>query len=398
MAILFDVTTTAHTRYLTGIQRVVEEFGASLSGDGYVKLGVATDDFGYQYQILKTTDFRDLRKKANIVPSTTTLIKIKAFILGHPILAKAFHLVGVINLYRKIRSRNSLSRIVPNIIDALEIENFDSYLTADAFWNSPRDLARIIEASKRGLKIGIVVHDVLPLTHSLFFRKDSVEIFKTNFSIGISLAHNLFFVSEYTKNEFQKIFPQNISQKYVINLGVRPTEFGVDLFQIPKNLNIGPYAIMVGTIEPRKNYDLVLEVFKNNPGFPKLVIVGREGWLSRGTIKKIKKQSGKVVWLNEVDDELLAMLVQEADFGICASLAEGYGLPLREFVNAGLQTIASDIPPFRAIHTKTEIIFFDPDSSSSLTHAIKSLKLKKGVLESKILTWEQAAYAFSKLL
>jgi len=73
-------------------------------------------------------------------------------------------------------------------------------------------------------------------------------------------------------------------------------------------------------------------------------------------------------------------LIANANFGICASLAEGFGLPLREFLENGLPVVASDISIFRDINPKfrDSVVYFAPENLSDLSLALtKARSLKK---------------------
>ena len=150
---------------------------------------------------------------------------------------------------------------------------------------------------------------------------------------------------------------------------------------------------MVGTIEPRKNYSLVLKWFKNTSILNQLVIVGRPGWKSlrvRASIRALKFRRRNILWLRNASDLLLHEHLGKASIGICASLDEGYGLPLREFLEAGIPVAASDIPVFKEIRSKN-IEYFNPNSQDELNEAICTL-LENGFADEilKLPEWSTA--------
>lgn len=78
------------------------------------------------------------------------------------------------------------------------------------------------------------------------------------------------------------------------------------------------YLLMVGTVEPRKNQALALDVFDAvadaHPDLG-LVLVGKRGWKVEDLIERIERhpQAGRrILWLQEVDDDRLGELYRGA--------------------------------------------------------------------------------------
>ena len=115
------------------------------------------------------------------------------------------------------------------------------------------------------------------------------------------------------------------------------------------------YVLHVGTIEPRKNIELLLEVWTSwvaeDPSAPALVLCGRRGWKS-DALHAVFDRAAAAGWLQHpgyVDDDALAALYRGALAVVCPSLYEGFGLPLVEGMAAGTPVVASDIPVFREV-------------------------------------------------
>ena len=115
------------------------------------------------------------------------------------------------------------------------------------------------------------------------------------------------------------------------------------------------YMLHVGTIEPRKNIELLLDVWKSwvaeDPSAPALVLCGRRGWKSDALLAAFDRAAA-AGWLQHagyVEDDALAALYRRALAVVCPSLYEGFGLPLIEALAAGTPVVASDIPVFREV-------------------------------------------------
>jgi glycosyltransferase involved in cell wall biosynthesis len=118
-----------------------------------------------------------------------------------------------------------------------------------------------------------------------------------------------------------------------------------------------PYFVVCGTIEPRKNHLMLLHVWRelvrrDGPAAPKLVIVGTRGWKFEAVVDLLERSrslAGHVVEVAGLSTPALKHLLDGACALLMPSFAEGYGLPVREALAAGVPVIASDIPAFRAI-------------------------------------------------
>ena len=114
-----------------------------------------------------------------------------------------------------------------------------------------------------------------------------------------------------------------------------------------------PYFLSVATMEPRKNLEILLDVFKFikiNDVFStyKLVLVGSEGWKNKKLRKKIAQfREIGVINLGYIPDHYLPLLYSNAEIFIFPSIYEGYGMPVAEAIACGAKVLASDVPEIR---------------------------------------------------
>ena len=108
------------------------------------------------------------------------------------------------------------------------------------------------------------------------------------------------------------------------------------------------FILSVGTLEPRKNHDVLLRAFAAiAPGdAPPLVLVGRDGG-SRAALEatiRVWGLAGRVLIRTEVPTADLPALMQQATLFLYPSLVEGFGMPIVEALSAGTPVIASTGP------------------------------------------------------
>ncbi len=108
--------------------------------------------------------------------------------------------------------------------------------------------------------------------------------------------------------------------------------------------------IMVGTIEPRKNYAAALAIRAQleQRGFAgcELHIVGREGWGDAMAALRADPNVRLHGYLSLADAK---SVIEAADLYLCTSHDEGLGLPLIEAQFAGLPVVAPDTAVFREV-------------------------------------------------
>lgn len=118
-----------------------------------------------------------------------------------------------------------------------------------------------------------------------------------------------------------------------------------------------PYFVILGTIEPRKNHLLLLNIWRSlittyGEATPRLVVIGQRGWECEQVVDMLERcvvLKGKVVELSECDDAALATWLTHAQALLFPSFAEGYGIPLVEALALGTPVIASELPVFREL-------------------------------------------------
>jgi len=118
-----------------------------------------------------------------------------------------------------------------------------------------------------------------------------------------------------------------------------------------------PYFLCIGTIEPRKNHALLLRVWSRliermGHEAPQLVIAGKRG-ASASAILSALEGDGRlrdiVTVRSGLSDSDLGTLLAGARALVFPTLAEGFGLPVAEALQAGVPAIASDLPALREV-------------------------------------------------
>ncbi len=131
-----------------------------------------------------------------------------------------------------------------------------------------------------------------------------------------------------------------------------------------------PFILTAGTLQPRKNLGRLLDAFASLDLPHHLVIVGARGWLYDDLLPRL--QESHVIAPGHVDDNQLVALYNLADFFICPSLYEGFGLPPLEAMACGTPVAASNTSSLPEVVGEAGLTF-DPEDTSAIAAAMKRL-------------------------
>lgn len=213
--------------------------------------------------------------------------------------------------------------------------------------------------------------------------------------------------SEATRQDLVKYLSLSASQITVVYPGLRPLcpppadpsardsilrEYGID----------GPYILYVGTLQPRKNVERLIEAFamaKQKARFSeKLVLAGRLGWLPEGILRRLERTGEAVTLAGYVPDEHLPALYAGATLFVLPSLFEGFGMPIVEAMACGAPVLAADGSSLPEVVGDAGVLF-DPLDTGALAEALAWLcehplfrdELRaKGFERAGRFTWEEA--------
>lgn len=198
---------------------------------------------------------------------------------------------------------------------------------------------------KAGGRIVVMIHDVIPLDYPQFARADQSPVFERKLRAVSKFADAVIHLTyaESLRTEHWLQLCGRVPPGIVAALGV-PIPLPEPKL-IPSDLPINlPYFVMVGTVEPRKNHQLILDLWAELPEpAPQLFILGNKGWATSGLLDRLVRPPANVHFRSGLSDGAVAALVLNARALLFPSFAEGFGLPPYEAAALGTPVIASDI-------------------------------------------------------
>jgi glycosyltransferase involved in cell wall biosynthesis len=227
-------------------------------------------------------------------------------------------------------------------------------------------------AVSRNTKHVVRLHDILPITHPQFFDSTAVKAFQRGLETMLKNKEIIWvFDTKATSTEFLQLFGTHRTAHVI------PCEVGSNFKEhIEIKVKDENLAVLLNTIEPRKNVSKVIEAFKfaklaqKLPQDYKLAILGTNGWLEEGLYAKLAKGGfgDDVIFKDSPSGDDVADVLRRGKILISASSAEGFGLPPLEGMLFGCVPVVSDIPQHRE-NLGSHGIFFG-ESKSELIDAL----------------------------
>jgi len=229
----------------------------------------------------------------------------------------------------------------------------------------------------RRARLTVTIHDLtswlMPELHPAANRRAD-----QNLAALARRAHRVIAVSECTRQDAIRVLgiaPEKID---VIHSGVAESFFHVEesaVAAVRARYSLGkPFILSVGTIEPRKNTDLLLSAYAALPDAMRaefdLVLAGPLGWAAASTVERLRR----VRYLGYVPEADIAPLTAAATVFAYPSLYEGFGFPVVQAMAAGAPVITSNLSSLPEVAGDGALLI-DPRSLAELRDALSRLLL-----------------------
>jgi glycosyltransferase involved in cell wall biosynthesis len=206
-----------------------------------------------------------------------------------------------------------------------------------------------------GAKPIVVIHDLIPVTHPEYCRPGERERHVTRMKCAIKISAGIIANSQHTLTVLENFgrgqrLPMPPSLVALLAGGIPDQALAARPIS-------APYFVILGTIEPRKNHWMLLQIWRQlvetmGKSAPKLVVIGQRGWECENVVDLLERTTQlkqSVIELPSCSDEQLGTYLHHAQALLFPSFAEGYGMPITEALSIGVPVIASDLAVFREI-------------------------------------------------
>jgi glycosyltransferase involved in cell wall biosynthesis len=295
------------------------------------------------------------------------------------------HLPSAANIaYREIK-------FIPNKL-VFQMQRFGVYPPLEIFLKDPVDFVLFGNfwgyPSLKSIPSAPVVHDLtyldLPEYVSAKNRQDLAKLIPRQ----IRRSKFVVTVSEFSKQRLIDAYSLDPNSILVTPIPPSPPKI-MSKEQASEDLKklklTKPFILFLGTVEPRKNIDNLIDAYAMLPEKLRkkysLIIAGREGWYADGIsehLKRARHEGLDVRHIGYVTDEAKAALYQSASLFVTASHYEGFGMPVLEAMSYGTLCAVSDIPVFQEI-ARDAALYFNPENPKNI-----SATIKVGLMDNKI--------------
>lgn len=275
---------------------------------------------------------------------------------------------------------------------------------ADIVWGPAHVLPPKHERLTTVLTVHDLVHRVMPESMGRWNRL----VARLIADASIRRADRIIADSCSTKADISRMLAIDEGRVKVVYLGARASRQGPSVEmrdELQKREQGEPYLFVLGSIEPRKNIEGLLDVFDvlilRVPGL-KMRLTGAHGWSATDTLRKISSNVDCEI-LGFISDSDIDRHMMGAAAFVMPSHYEGFGLPLIEAVGKA-PIIAADIPVFRELGEFIDGIYYvnfsDPVRAADLIAEFLAKDPKPAQFApgaEKIFLWQTVAERYAEV-
>lgn len=268
----------------------------------------------------------------------------------------------------------------------------------------------IVPPCVSGKKI-VTVHDMVYKTFPETVRGRTRYMLETGLKRSLKRADRIVTDSQFSKAEIIRYFPQYADKIRVVYCGVDTDRFHPvtdqrQIQQVREKFGLDrPYFLYLGTLEPRKNLERLMEAYHQFAAAmeepPYLVLAGGKGWLDAGIYQQVQRlQLEKNVLFTEyVPGEEICPLMCGALAFVFPSIYEGFGMPPLEAMACGVPVLTTHAASLPEVVGDAAVIT-DPYDAASMAEGLARLytdqtlrqQLREaGLKRAALFSWENSA-------
>lgn len=211
-------------------------------------------------------------------------------------------------------------------------------------------------AGRLGAGLVFFVHDLIPIGFPEYVRPGDADMHAQRMRVVAGFGGLVIANSAATQRDFDSwaraegLVPPPV---VVAHLGVEPAFTTGEAPPPPPDPR--PYFVCIGTIEPRKNHAMLLQLWRALAAelpaeqVPLLVLIGRRGWECDHVTALLDRCGAlrpHVREFNDLSDREMVAWLAGARALLLPSFSEGWGLPVAEALALSVPVVCSDLPVF----------------------------------------------------
>lgn len=237
-----------------------------------------------------------------------------------------------------------------------------------------------IRVAPRRARLTATVHDLTCWLTPELHTTANIRADHTFARMILQRADGLIAVSESSRQDAIRVLGIQPEKIQVIYPGIAESFFtttAADVQRVRTLLGLDrSYVLALGTIEPRKNLDRLLDAYLGLAGDIRheyqLVVCGPRGWQNTTTLARLRACGTDVRYLGYVAEEHLPGLLAGSGVFVYPSLYEGFGFPLAEAMASGVACVTSNVSSLPEV-VGDAALTVDPRSVDQLGNALRRL-------------------------
>lgn len=263
-------------------------------------------------------------------------------------------------------------------------------------------------------KVITTIHDMTYEMYPETMDKRNLKRIKDDIKYSVNRADKIITVSESSKCDIIKYLNVSENKIEVVYNGVEYSRFAkiyskeeklsvCEKYNLPQN-----YMLYMGTLEPRKNIESIVEafnLFKEKSDLKekdfKLVVAGKKGWMFESIFELVNKLNlqDHVIFTDYVDERDKPLIYNMAQLFVFPSLYEGFGIPVLEAMASSIPVITSNVSSLPEVAGDAAVLV-DPKDTVSIAKNMydilsdknfKAELINKGHIQAQKFTWEASA-------
>jgi glycosyltransferase involved in cell wall biosynthesis len=224
----------------------------------------------------------------------------------------------------------------------------------------------------KGAATLMTVHDLTFVHHPELCTRDTLD-YPALIRRALARGAHVHAVSQFVADEVIGVFGADRDRVHVIHNGVDAITPG-DAASGRRVAGGDRYVLAIGTVEPRKDFPLLVSAFDDLAATDpevRLVIAGQDGWgadVFHQALQRARHRD-RVVRTGYVDDATRADLLAGAAVFAYPSRYEGFGLPPLEAIAAGVPVVTTRAGALPEV-LGDGAVFVDPGDREALTAAL----------------------------
>jgi glycosyltransferase involved in cell wall biosynthesis len=249
-----------------------------------------------------------------------------------------------------------------------------------------------------------------PLALETGIDRATARALHTSERAALACARAVIVTSEPTAGILQRDFAVPVAHITVVRPAVDPAPQRVR----PRRADAGVHLLAVGSITPRKGYDILVDALGSLKEMPWRLTIAGDTTRSAAALARLEADiarlglQDRISIAGAVSEAALANLYASADVFVLASLFEGYGMVFGEAIAHGLPIVATAVGAAQDIVPEDAGLLVAPGDASGLRDALRQV-IADGDLRDRMAQaaragadrlprWSGSAAAFAQVL